>query len=81
MSEENSLFRATKMSGKWYAIEINELSEGSGEVDNILDLLSGGDIVILGDSVESIAKALEIEIGDIEIVQPDEEEWEEDEDE
>ena len=62
------MWRVSKQSHTWYALEFSDLD---AEMDNIKELLEGGDVVILGTDLESIRSEIEPE-DDIVIVDPDE---------
>jgi hypothetical protein len=71
------MWRVTKQGSKWYAIQFREDFDGGipeGELENITELLSGGDIVILGEDLQDIKDALDPDMdnGEIEVIEPEE---------
>jgi len=61
-----TLFRVVKMSSGYYAKKIFSLSE---EVSEIEEFLTQGETVILGDDLDSIADDLDLEEGEIKLVE------------
>lgn len=54
------MYRTSKMSGKWYVVEIEELD--SDEVENIIDLVTQGTPVLITDTIDDISKIVDDEI-------------------
>lgn len=53
------MYRATKMSGVWYAVEFNNVI---GEADNIEELVNGGDLTIIAETIEEIKDLVDDEV-------------------
>jgi hypothetical protein len=58
-------YRTSKMSGKVYAVEFNDLND---EMENISLLVREGTPVIIGDDLDDIAELFNIETSEIIIV-------------
>jgi hypothetical protein len=70
------MWRVTKQGSKWYAIQFKEDFDGGipeEELENIKELLSGGDVVILGEDLGGIKYALDLDEDEdeIEVVDPE----------
>jgi len=57
------MFRFVLMTGKWYALEIDE--ELYSDVDSILHFANEGTVVAICDDVETFADQLGINVADI----------------
>ena len=61
------MYRAVYLSGRWMAVKItDDLMDDEQEVENIQTFLDNGDVVVLGDSIETIQKRLEEEVQEVE---------------
>lgn len=62
-------FRCTKMSGKWYAIEVD--IDRSKEIQARNSLMNDGEIVVYAKDISDLAGAMGIEESAITVVEPE----------
>lgn len=62
-------FRCTKMSGKWYAIEVD--IDRSKEIIVRNSLMNDGEVVVYAKSVSDLADAMGIEEAEVTVVDPE----------
>ena len=64
------MYRVTKMSGTYYAMEINDdWYEDQDEIENIKEFSSSGTGVILIEDLDDLAYNFDIEVDEIQIVE------------
>ncbi len=59
------MFRVTKLGGKYYAVQFDELED---QLEDIEGFIESGDVVIIGPDLDYIADILDIESSEIETV-------------